>query len=459
MKPCPPLVAALLVSVVSLPAMANQRNEKPNVVIFFTDDQGTLDANCYGSTDLFTPTMDELAAGGVRFTQAYAHTVCCPSRALLLTGRHPQRSGITSWTQQGPRDAQTNQPNLPLREVTLAEVLREAGYKTALVGKWHLGSKLGHGPIDQGFDVFFGHLGGFIDNYNHHFLHGQGFHDLYQQNEEIFRRGEYFPDLVTQRAVEFIHQNQDRPFFLYLAFNVPHYPEQADAQFDDRYADMEMPRRSYARMISTVDNRMGVVLTKLKQLGLRDNTIVLYLSDNGHSTEHAEIRVDDHASGYPKGHYYSAHGGGGNTGRWIGHKGQFFEGGIRTPAILSYPARLPQGVVRDQIVIGADWYPTLLELCHVALPDVTLDGRSVLPLIESPHAPSPHKVTHWGWSNQWAVREGPWKLIGARDRPNYLGNLDDDRPEAKNYLPEKPELAGRLKALHDEWMESILAMP
>jgi arylsulfatase A-like enzyme len=239
---------------------------------------------------------------------------------------------------------------------------------------------------------------------------------------------------------------------MYVAFNIPHYPEQADAKFDERYKEMEMPRRSYAKMISTVDDRMGAIMKKLEETGIRDNTIVLFLSDNGHSTEdNSGIRVDNHTSGFPKGHYYSANGGGGNTGKWIGNKGQFFEGGVRVPAILSYPARLPKGVVRDQAVIGADWFPTILKLCGVKLPKVKLDGRSVIPLINSPDAPSPHKVLHWGWGGKWAVREGPWKLSGKGNKPSHLGNLDDEAPEVKNYLKEKPELMKRLHDLHNQW--------
>lgn len=234
--------ASLLGCFCALLVTAAAAGRKPNVVILFTDDQGTLDANCYGSTDLFTPAMDELARSGVRFTQAYAHTVCCPARAALLTGRHPQRGGIDDWT-QGDANAPEGL-NLPLREVTLAEVLRDAGYRTALFGKWHLGADFGHGPTKQGFDVFFGHRGGFIDNFNHHFLHGTGFHDLYDGDREVFANGRYFPDLVTQRAEAFIEANREQPFFLMVAYNIPHYPEQPDPKFDDRYASLPMPRRA-----------------------------------------------------------------------------------------------------------------------------------------------------------------------------------------------------------------------
>ncbi len=440
-------LAMLLVASVAGAAAA-----RPNVVFMLTDDQGTLDANCYGSTDLFTPAMDRLAATGVRLTQAYSHAVCCPARAMLMTGRYPQRSGVNNWTQN--RASETTKTVMARDEITLAEALRDAGYKTALFGKWHLGADLDHEPTEQGFDEFFGHRGGFIDNYMHFFMHQDGFHDLYDQKEEVFRRGEYFPDMVTARALAFIEQNRDGPFFLYLAFNLPHYPEQADAKFDARYAKMEMPRQSYAKVVSTVDDRMGRVLNKLEELGLRENTIVVFQSDNGHSEENASVKVDNHASGVPNGHYYGANKGGGNTGKWIGHKGQFLEGGIRVPAIISYPKALPQGVVRDQAVTLMDWMPTILTLCGVPRPRVEFDGHDIVPVIKE-NAPSPYKVMHWQWTNKWAVREGEWKLLGRDGDGRSLHNLNDTEPEKKNYLKEKPELAAHLLALHNEWAKDV----
>ena len=448
---------------------AAPKKRRPNVVLIFTDDQGTLDANCYGSRDLYTPAMDRLAATGVRFTQAYAHTVCCPARAMLMTGRHPQRSGVNNWMQgnaKGPKGL-----NMDAAEVTLAEALKAAGYRTGLFGKWHLGAHENHNPVRQGFDVFFGHLGGFIENYKHYFMHGNGFHDLYEGLREVHKEGQYFPDLTTARALQFIEANQApstgsgqaRPFFLYLAFNIPHYPEQADAAFDDRYKDLPMPRRSYAKMISTVDDRIGQVLAKLDKLGLREDTIVVFMSDNGHSAEDAAVRVDNHASGFPKGYHYGANGGGGNTGKWRGHKGTFYEGGLRVPAIISFPRGLPRGEVRDQAITAMDWYPTILDLCGVDVPKgVKLDGHSVLPLIRDAKAPTPYKVMHWQWANKWAVREGDWKLIGINRKRNdkinvlmTLGNLADAKPEEKNYAKQKPDIVRRLRALHEAWAREV----
>jgi len=453
------LLACLLLA----PFVAQAETKRPNVVILFTDDQGTLDANCYGSSDLITPNIDKLAATGVRFTQAYAHTVCCPARAALMTGRHPQRGGVYHWTQGNMNAAKGI--NMALEEVTLAEALKTAGYRTALFGKWHLGAHRDFGPKKQGFDEFFGIRDGFIDNYNHYFLHGKGFHDLYEGTKEVFADGKYFPDLMVQRSLTFLEENKDKPFFLFVPFNIPHYPEQALTQYEKTYAGIEDPvRRSYAAMVTTTDHYIGQVVDKLEALGLRENTIVIYMSDNGHSAENKKgIDVDDHASGYPRGHYYSANGGGGNTGKWIGAKGKFLEGGIRVPAIISYPAKLPQGKVRDQIVTAMDWFPTVLELCGIeqANGSPALDGHSLLSIIESPKAKSEYGgVLHFAWGNAWAVRDGDWKLIGVQPKKSNkakltLHNLAEDQPEVKNHLKEQAGIANRLQALHVQWVKKV----
>lgn len=434
-------------------AADTNRSQPPNVVILYTDDQGTLDANCYGSTDLKTPNIDRIASDGVRFTQAYAHTVCCPSRAALLTGRHPQRSGVNSWTQgnmKGPDGI-----NMALGEVTIAEALESAGYKTALFGKWHVGSHRDHGPTKQGFDEFFGIRNGFIDNYNHYFLHGQGYHDLYEGATEVFKKGEYFPKLITDRALRFVEKNQANPFLLYVGFNVPHYPEQALPQHSALYKHLPMPRRSYAAIVTTTDHYIGLILDKLDELKLTENTIVIFQSDNGHSVENKQgISVGNHASGFPKGHYYSAHGGGGNTGKWIGAKGTFLEGGVRVPAIVRWPAKLPKGIVRHQAVTIMDWYPSILQWTGIDKPDVEFDGRSLQPIIESADAPSSHPVIYFQWQNRWAVREGDWKLI-KQGRRLTLHNLADETPERKNYLGEEPDIAKSLQARYVKWADDV----
>ena len=429
----------------------------PNVVILFTDDQGTIDANCYGSKDLITPNIDKLAATGVLFTQAYAHTVCCPARAALMTGRHPQRGGVWNWT-QGDMNAAKG-INMALEEVTLAEALKPAGYKTALFGKWHLGAHRDYGPKKQGFDEFFGIRDGFIDNYNHYFLHGTGFHDLYEGTNPIKAEGQYFPDLMVKRSLNFIDQNKDKPFFLYVPFNIPHYPEQSLKKHELLYKDMKDPaRRSYGAIVTTTDYYIGKIIDKIEEHNLRDNTIIIFMSDNGHSEETGnKIRVDNHKSGYPKGHFYGATGGG-STGKWIGRKGNFLEGGIRVPAIISYPSKLPQGAIRNQIITAMDWFPTVLDLCDIKQKanSPKLDGHNIVPIIKDKKANSNYSRLHFAWGNQWAVREEAWKLIGNKNNSNMsLHNLSDKKPEVINYAKDKPDIVKHLLSLHKSWAEDV----
>ncbi len=435
--------------------------DRPNVVILFTDDQGTIDANCYGSKDLITPNIDKLAETGVRFTQAYAHTVCCPSRAALMTGRHPQRGGVHHWTQGNMNGAKGI--NMHLEELTLAEVLKGVGYRTGLFGKWHLGAHRDFGPKRQGFDEFFGIRDGFIDNYNHYFLHGTGFHDLYEGTNQVRIPGRYFPDLMVQRALTFMNENRNRPFFLYVPFNIPHYPEQALKQHEQLFADVKDPaRRSYAAIMATTDHYIGKVVDRIEDLGLRENTIVIYMADNGHSEEVGNrIRVDNHKSGYPKGHFYGASGGG-SAGKWLGRKGTFLEGGIRVPAIISYPGKLPQGAVRDQIITAMDWFPTLLNLCGVDSPANApkIDGHDILPIIHDPKAKTRYESLHFAWGKNWAVRLGDWKLIGHHNRKQNtyrttLHNLADAQPEARDHAKEKPQLVNQLRKLHERWSTDV----
>ena len=449
----------------------NRVNNKPNIIILFTDDQGTLDAGCYGASDLYTPNIDRLSRTGVRFTQAYSHTVCCPARAALLTGRHPQRSGINDWTQNDTHDIEKG-INMPLSEITIAEVLRENGYRTALFGKWHLGAAIENGPLEQGFDKFYGHRGGFIDNYVHYFLHGKGFHDLWSNNNEIFERGKYYPSLMTEKAIEFIDENRSHPFFLYVAFNLPHYPEQPDSQFISVNSHLKEPRKSYATVVSTVDDKIGQIIDKLDELKLNDNTLVICMSDNGHSTEETMIKIDDHLSGLPNGTDYCAHGGGGYTGKWRGAKASFLEGGIRVPATISYPGHFPENETRNQVITVMDFFPTICEITGSKLPDRQLDGHSLLPLIES-NTPSEHQILYFEWRGQWAVREGKWKLImKGRDTTGkfsshlqkeekmespYLANLEAEQPEEHNYATEHPEIVERLTKLYDLWSNDVFS--
>lgn len=454
---------------------------RPNVVFILTDDHGALDAGCYGSEDLRTPNIDKVARRGVRFQNAYAHTVCCPARAMLMTGRHPQRGDVGNWT-QSDSTPEVRGRNLLLSERTIAEAFLDAGYRTACFGKWHLGAAHSHGPTRQGFEEFFGIRGGFIDNYNHHSLHGQGRHDLYEGIEEQFRNGEYFMDMVTERSVQWMRSHADEPFFLYYPLNLPHYPEQSIAPFESAFADLPEPRRSYAKILATTDHYIGRLIDELDSLGLRDDTLVIITGDNGYSAEDYQISVDDHASGLPKGLNYGANGGGGNTGKWRGAKGSFLEGGLRVPAIISYPRAIAQGETSDAIVTLMDWFPTAADFADIEVSSIEFDGRSTRRFCDSSsfsdasNSPGSSAATddhyetmNWGWQNGWAARRGDWKLIhngvlglngsgknasNNRMPKRFLANLADEHPEQKNYAEEKPNLVRELTAQHEAWLQS-----
>jgi arylsulfatase A-like enzyme len=419
--------------------------EKPNVIFIMSDDQGSVDLGSYGSKDLVTPHTDALAASGVRFTQFYsASPMCSPSRAGMLTGRWPVRAGVAGncSSHEGGRGG------LPGEEVTMAEMFKAAGYATAHIGKWHLGFKPETVPLAQGFDHSFGHMGGCIDNYSHFFYwNGPNIHDLWRNGTEVFCDGQYFPDLMVSEASRFMEENRGKPFFIFYALNTPHYPYQGDAKWLRKFENLPSPRKLYAASVAAQDERLGDLFAKVDELGLRERTIIIFQSDNGHSTEER------------------AHFGGGSAGSYRAAKFSLFDGGIRLPAIISWPGKMPHNVMRDQLSHGCDWLPTLADLTGVDTPDVPLDGRSLVKVIADPNAPSPHdgRSLHWqlgeGKNTEWAVREGDWKLIGrTRDTTKgqhiktmefFLVNLNDDPGEMNNLATTHPEKAEHLRQLHE----------
>ena len=276
------LVAISIVTTLTNDNWAADSPSQPNVILIYADDQGTIDAGCYGAKDLLTPHLDELAVRGIRWTQFYsAAPVCSPSRAAVLTGRYPQRAGLA-----GNAGSQPGSEGMPAAQVTMAEVFKAAGYATGHVGKWHLGYIPETMPNAQGFDDSFGHMGGCIDNYSHFFYwSGPNRHDLWRNGKEIWEDGQFFPSLMVREAERFIDSNQKQPFFLYWAINVPHYPLQGTEKWRKRYQHLKPPRRMYAAFVSTMDEMIGQLVGHLKKRGLRENTIIIFQSDHGHSTE------------------------------------------------------------------------------------------------------------------------------------------------------------------------------
>ena len=440
----------LITTIAAVVLIASAEARKPNVVVMYTDDQGSIDVNAYGSKDLITPAMDSLCRDGIRFTQFYsAAAVCSPSRAALLTGRVPNRAGVPGNVSSHPG----GRGALPTDQVTMAEIFKDAGYATAHIGKWHLGFTPPTMPNAQGFDYSFGHMGGCIDNYSHFFYWvPPNRHDLYQNGKEIWRTGDYFPTLMVDEAAKFMEINQEKPFFMYWAINLPHYPLQGTEKWRRRYAHIkDEKRRRYAAFMSSMDEVIGDLLEEIDNLGLRENTIVVFQSDHGHSVESRTF------------------GGGGNSGPYRGAKSSFFEGGIRVPAMIRWPGKIPAGQVRGQMSISVDWLPTLAEFAGVPLPNRKLDGKSLVKVIQSDTAKSPHSEFHWmgsGRNPQWAVREGNWKLIGnprdptvpsplSKDNKLFLVNLSNDASEKNNLRNTHPDQLNRLKAIHNRWIADL----
>ncbi|MCW8926480.1 MAG: sulfatase-like hydrolase/transferase, partial [Xanthomonadales bacterium] len=355
------LVLAIM-ALLLLPA-AWAADAKPNIILILTDDQGIGDVGAYGADDIVTPSLDRIAGAGTRFTQFYANaSVCSPSRSSIMTGMVPQRAGVPGNVPPPP----WNDKGLPNERVTIADMLKDKGYRTAQIGKWHLGSKAGTTPLDQGFDYSFGHLGGVIDNWSHFFYwRGPNLHDLQRNNVEVFRDGEYFPDLMLEEAIDFIDDAGDEPFFIYYAINTPHYPYQGDAKWIEYYRahGVAYPRDLYAAFVTTMDERIGALLDHLQVRGIADNTVLIWQTDHGHSTEER------------------AHWGGGSAAGLRGAKFSLFEGGIRVPAVIVWPGRIEAGETRGQFASGADWLPTIADIVNYDASELGLDGHSLLPIL------------------------------------------------------------------------------
>lgn len=430
--------------------------DKPNVIIIMTDDQGSIDMNNYGAKDLQTPNMDRLAREGVKFTQFYAAApVCSPSRAALLTGKTNLRAGLPNNVPIPEHAEKTGDYGLPTDQVTIAEVLKENGYHTSLVGKWHLGHRSQNLPNAQGFDHFFGHQRGCIDNYSHFFFwDGPNKHDLYRNSEEVYIPGEHFTDLMVKEVKSEIDRNTDNPFFIYWAFNSPHYPYQGSPKWLKEYKDLPTPRKEYAAFVSSTDAAIGEILDYLDEKQMTDNTIVIFQSDHGHSKEER------------------AFWGGGNAGPYRGSKFSLFEGGIRVPAIIRYPKEIPEGKVRSQLVMQMDWFPTIAELTGSKITE-KIDGKSLMPIINNGNKNTLHDVVHWQIGNyssdssQWAIRKGPWKLIGNVNEPLakgeiaaklpelFLVNLDKDISEEQNVAKKHRDKVKELLGLHKDWIKDV----
>jgi len=424
-----------------MPCAAVAQDSRPNVVIIYTDDHGTLDANCFGATDLYTPNIDSLAAHGVSFTQFYGAPVSSASRACLLTGQFAKRAGMTGnagWT------------GFPVEKETLAERMKRGGYQTACIGKWHLGSWKQFAPNQRGFDHFYGFLGGCIDSYSHfYYWWGPNIHDLWRNDQEIYQPGKFFTEGTLEEIRNYLGgRDKNKPFFLYWAVNIPHYPLQPKQKWIEYYAHLKNPRRMYAAWLTTFDEYLGEFRTLMHEQGLDKNTIIIFQADNGHSTEERGL------------------GGGGYCGDYRGGKFSVFEGGIRVPCIVSWPGHFPENEQRDAVACCTDWFPTLLSLCNVDAEGIDVDGKDITSLITNADAKSPHRALHFDFNDGWAVRSGDWKLLNnpidvlPNDKNQtlnglFLVNLATDPTERNNLKDVYPEKVDELMVLRKQYEQRI----
>ncbi|TLS51830.1 sulfatase [Paenibacillus antri] len=427
---------------------------RPNVIVFMTDDQGYGDLSCMGSTEVRTPHIDRLAASGARFTDWYAASaVCSPSRAALLTGRYPGNAGVRSIL-AGRRQTSGLLPSVP----TLSSELKALGYRTAMFGKWHLGVREDCRPERHGFDEAFGFMAGCIDYYSHIFYWGSPgnpLHDLWHNGKEVYEDGEYFTDLVTRRAVEHIRSivrdDREQPFFLYVAYNAPHYPMHAPRKYTDRFAHLPWDRQIMAAMLSAVDDGVGDIVAELERQGIRDDTCIFYQSDNGPSRE-SRNWLDGKEDPYY----------GGSAGQLKGHKFSLYEGGIRVPGIWSWPAVIPAGQTISSPCCAVDVLPTIVGAAGGTAEHLERDGIDLLPLLSRGET-LPERDLYWELGGQTAVRRGDWKLVlhgqleeGAPSADDvHLANVANDPGERSNERDRHPELAAELQAAAERWRAGI----
>jgi arylsulfatase A-like enzyme len=434
------------------------RERRPNIIIFITDDQGYGDLSCMGNTDFRTPHLDALAASGARFTNWYSNSpVCSPSRAALLTGRYPGNAGVRAIL-AGHRTA----TGLPPTTSTLATALQRLGYRTALFGKWHLGLAPRSRPGEHGFDEWFGFMAGCVDYYSHIFYWGMNTgwpgmnptHDLWQDGRETWDyNGRYLTELITEKAVDYVRRaaGRDEPFFTYVAYNAPHYPMHAPRKYMDRFAHLPWDRQIMAAMISAVDDGVGEIVAELERQNARENTLIFFMSDNGPSRESRNW-----LDGRPDPYY------GGSAGGLKGHKFSLFEGGIRVPALMSWPARIPHAQVLGAPCAAMDVFPTFLRAAGGDAAGYELDGADLLSFVAQGQA-APARDLFWEMDGQTAVRRGPWKLVldgqlvegEPAQAPVHLANVDEDMGERVNLAGERPALAEELAQAARGWRERL----
>lgn len=478
----PVIVCALALSLLggAFSAIAAGRPSRPNIVLLFADDLGYGELGCQGNPEIPTPHIDSIARNGVRFTSGYVTAAyCSASRAGLMTGKFQTRFGY----EFNPIGAHNEDPDagLPLSETTLATHLKNTGYTTALIGKWHLGGHAKYHPIRRGFDEFFGFMheghyfvpppwkgvttmlrrkdlpdgsqGRWIDGkliYTTHMGHNE---PAYDANNPIVRHGqpveekEYLTDALTREAVDFIDRHKRKPFFLYLAYNAVHSPLQGADKYMKKFAHIEdIHRRIFAAMLANLDDSVGEVLGKLRAEGLEKDTLIFFISDNGGPTRELT------SSNLPL----------------KGGKGDMWEGGIRVPFMMQWRGKLPAGKVYDRPVVSLDVFGTAAAIADAPIlnqKERKIDGVNLMPYLTGEKEGRPHETLFWRAKQRTAIRVGDWKLVrnprGRSGNDWHLYDLAKDLSEEKNLAQAKPEKFEEMRAawekLNGEMMESVWA--
>ena len=419
----------------------NAQNNQPNLVIIMTDDMGWADVGFNGCKDIPTPNIDVIANEGVRFDEGYvSYPVCGPSRAGLLTGRYQDRFGFTTNPSIDPGNPKAG---LPTEEETIATVLQKANYNSAIIGKWHMGTHPDFHPLERGFDYFFGFLSGghsyfpdelILNDLSEVTEKWQWYKTKIIENRTKVTTDDYLTDELSDAAVRYITKQADsnQHFMLYLAYNAPHTPLQATEKYLNRFPDIHDKRRkTYAAMVSAVDDGVGRVLKALEEKGLDENTIVVFLSDNGGANNNAS-----------------------DNGPLRGMKGDLFEGGIRVPFAIRWKGTIQEGQSFDRPVSSLDIMATIVAQNHIDInPERPLDGVDLIPFLTAKKNGNPHDYLFWRkWEqNAMAVRHGHKKLVSNKNKDKFPPELFDVNQDTS----EKVDMTAKSKKTHDhlfsEW--------